>query len=636
MRAEVSRVRKTGPFRVGLSLGGHYALWQEATDAVREEFAPPNRQPARRRLATLPRMTDLPRLRTESPAGLGSATRCGSRLARAGALAEERKLVTALFCDLVGFTATSESADPEDVDRMLTAYFAMARSQIEAHGGVVEKFIGDAVVGVFGVPAPTRTTPSAQYGRPSGSREAGGPPWPRRCAPRLRVGINTGEALVRLGVSPGQGERFLAGDAINTASRIQSVAPEMGVAVGLPTFEATTAASSTRSSRRPASRARLSRSGSSTPIAPRARLGIDLTRAHATPFVGREARPPLLDQASSTRPSPTSSASSPRSSASPGSARAGSSRELLAHADAHAELVTWRQGRCLPYGEGISFWALGELVKAHAGILDSDAPDVAIAKLGRVLPDDDHAWIAERLLPLRRDRVSEPQPSARSSSPPGAGSSSCSRANARPSSSFEDLHWADDPMLAFLESIDRAGPQVPLLIVGTSRPELYRRRPGPGAPRIDLGPLSADAAGALADQLLEAAVIGPELRPTRSSIAQRATRCSPRSSFDCSGPRHPRGDRGILAPRGTSLPLPESIHALLAARLDALPAAWKATARGRRGRREGVLGGRRRGDGGARPGDVYDAARSVSRKEFIRPVQAASIAGEASTPSGMS
>ena len=160
--------------------------------------------------------------------------RDASRAAPARPVAEERKVVTALFCDLVGFTATSESADPEDVDKMLAAYFAMARAQIEAHGGVVEKFIGDAVVGVFGVPAAHEDDPERavraglRIAEDAEELEAvGGAPL------RLRVGINTGEALVRLGVTAGSGEGFLAGDAINTASRIQSVAPEMGVAVGL-------------------------------------------------------------------------------------------------------------------------------------------------------------------------------------------------------------------------------------------------------------------------------------------------------------------------------------------------------------------------------------------------------------------
>jgi class 3 adenylate cyclase len=126
--------------------------------------------------------------------------------APARSVAEERKVVTSLFCDLVGFTAASESADPEDVDQMLFAYSAMARAQIESHGGVMEKFIGDAVVGVFGVPAAHEDDPERavraglRIVEDAESLEAmGGAPL------RLRVGINTGEALVRLGATAGAG-----------------------------------------------------------------------------------------------------------------------------------------------------------------------------------------------------------------------------------------------------------------------------------------------------------------------------------------------------------------------------------------------------------------------------------------------
>jgi class 3 adenylate cyclase len=178
----------------------------------------------------------------ENPDGAKFCMECAASLGTAPGrpVAEERKVVTALFCDLVGFTATSESADPEDVSRMLAHYFSMARARIESFGGAVEKFIGDAVVGVFGVPASHEDDPERavraglRIAEDAEELEAvGGAPL------RLRVGINTGEALVRLGITPGSGEGFLAGDAINTASRIQSVAPEMGVAVGLSTCEAT-------------------------------------------------------------------------------------------------------------------------------------------------------------------------------------------------------------------------------------------------------------------------------------------------------------------------------------------------------------------------------------------------------------
>ncbi|HEY8018711.1 MAG TPA: adenylate/guanylate cyclase domain-containing protein, partial [Actinomycetota bacterium] len=316
-------------------------------------------------------------------------------------VAEERKVVTALFCDLVGFTATSEAADPEDIDRMLTAYAAMARERIEAYGGVVEKFIGDAVVGIFGVPAaheddPERAVRAAlRIAEDAAELEAiGGAPL------TLRIGINTGETLVRLGVVPSSGERMLAGDAINTASRIQSVAPEMGVAVGLDTYGATSQVFDYEELE-PATL-----KGKSEPVrvfhakAPLARFGSDLTRTHDTPFIGREIDLALLkgifDKAVA--------ADAPQLVTVVGEPGLGKSRiaaELFAHLDARSDLITWRQGRCLPYGEGITFWALGEILKAHAGILESDPPEVATAKLDQVLPDGpERAWFRERLLPL--------------------------------------------------------------------------------------------------------------------------------------------------------------------------------------------------------------------------------------------
>ncbi|MDP9226584.1 MAG: adenylate/guanylate cyclase domain-containing protein, partial [Actinomycetota bacterium] len=197
--------------------------------------------------------------------------------------------MTTLFCDLVGFTASSEAADPEDVDRMLSAYSAMARARIEGHGGVMEKFIGDAVVGVFGVPVSHEDDPEravrAGLRIVEGAEELvalDGAPL------RLRVGINTGEALVRLGASADSGERLLAGDAINTASRLQAVAPELGVAVGLSTYEATTAEFEYEELQLAPLQ------GKSEPVrvfhatAERARFGTDLTRAYDTPLVGRE------------------------------------------------------------------------------------------------------------------------------------------------------------------------------------------------------------------------------------------------------------------------------------------------------------------------------------------------------------
>jgi class 3 adenylate cyclase/tetratricopeptide (TPR) repeat protein len=574
-----------------------------------------------------------PTCATPNAEGARFCNACGTRLfaPSESSLPEERKVVTALFCDLVGFTATSEGADPEDVDRMLTRYFATARAHVEGHGGVVEKFIGDAIVGVFGVPAAHEDDPErAVRAALRIAADAAELPALQGAPLRLRIGINTGEALVRHGVAPGGGERFLAGDAINTASRIQSVAPEMGVAVGLTTFEATAAQFEYEELEPATLKGKAEPVRIFLPIAPRARLGIDLTKGQGTPFVGREADirnlTKLFDEAVSTRVV--------RFAAIVGEPGIGKSRlvaELLAYVDAQPMLVTWRQGRCLPYGAGISFWALGEIVKAHAGILDSDPQTVAIDKLGRVLPaSNDHAWLLDRLLPL-------------------IGIESASRAERdeqftawrrfveliasdRPAVIVvEDLHWADDPMLAFLELIADQGPEVPLLVVGTSRPELRDRwsHLEAAALRIDLEPLSADAAGELVDGLLDVAVIAPELR---QPILERAEGnplfveelirlLKDRDILE-------RADGVLRLREGAALPLPDSIQALLAARLDALPAAWKALLADAAVVGKVFWAGTLTEMGERDSTAVDEALEALSRKEFVRGVQTTSMAGE--------
>ena len=452
-------------------------------------------------------------------------------------VSEERKVVTALFCDLIGFTATSERADPEDVDKMLSAYAGMARTQIESHGGVVEKFIGDAVVGVFGVPAAHEDDPERAVRAGLRIVEAaeeleaiGGAPL------RLRVGINSGETLVRLGVTPGSGERMLAGDAINTASRIQSVAPEMGVAVGLTAYEAT----STVFDYEELASATLK--GKSEPVrvfharSPLARIGIDSTRTHDSPYVGRaiELSPlkALFDRSVEER-----SVQLVTVVGEPGIGKSRIVAELLAHAQEREPRLTWRQGRCLPYGDGVTFWALGEIVKAHAGILETDDPEQASMKLGNSVPHGpDREWMRRRLLPLVG--VDASSPAERDELFTAWRRFLETVAEQTPTVLvFEDLHWADDAMLAFLEHLADRSEGVSLLVLGTARPELYERHPdyarGVGnVSRIDLGPLSDAESVELIAGLLDDSEIR-EMRDPRSSNVQKATRSTSRNSCGC-------------------------------------------------------------------------------------------------------
>ncbi len=572
----------------------------------------------------------------ENPDGQKFCGECATPLSAAPSrpAAEERKVVSALFCDLVGFTAISESVDPEDVDKMLASYFAMARNQIEAHGGVVEKFIGDAVVGVFGVPAAHEDDPERAVR--AGLRivedaedltSVGEEPL------RLRVGINTGEALVRLGVIATSGEGFLSGDAVNTASRIQSVAPEMGVAVGLATYEATSVVFDYEELEPAALKGKAELVRVFQAKAPRARFGADLTRTHDTPFIGREIDLALLRGIFDK----TVASDSVQLISVVGEPGLGKSRivaELGEYVDQKPGLITWRQGRCLPYGEGITFWALGEIVKAHAGILESDPPEVATAKLEAVLPEgEERPWFRQRLLPLlgieatsaaereelftawRRflEHIAEQHPTVLV---------------------FEDLHWADEAMLAFLEHLADRAEGVPLLIVGTARPELFELRPDytnglRNTNSINLGPLSEDETSRLVSALLESAVIPAELQ---RAILERAG----------GNPLYAEEfvrllkDKDLLVKsgsswelrEGTELPFPDSVQALIAARLDTLSPERKSMLADAAVVGKVFWAGAIAAMGDHDLGAVAETLRELSRKELVRPARRSSIEGE--------
>jgi class 3 adenylate cyclase/tetratricopeptide (TPR) repeat protein len=559
---------------------------------------------------------------------------CGNPLRTdAPAVFQERKVVTALFCDLVGFTATSEGADPEDVDRMLTAYFVMARAQIEAYGGVVEKFIGDAVLGVFGVPAAHEDDPERAVRAALRIAEGAADLKTIAGAPlRLRVGINTGETLVRLGVSPGSGERFLAGDAINTASRIQSVAPEMGVAAGLSTWE------STKWVFDYVELPPAVLKGKSEPVrvfharAPLARVERDVARAGAVPFVGRTADVALLrglfEKVVASR-----SCGMVTIVGEPGLGKSRLVAELYASVDARPDLVSWRQGRCLPYGKGITFWALGEIVKAHAGILDSDSADVAGPKLDAVLPEgDERPWLRQRLLPLlgiEAGRAASQEESF----------TAWRRflehiATDRPAVLvFEDLHWADAELLAFLEHVASRADSVPLMLVGTARPELFERHPTffaavPPAKRINLRPLTEDETSQLVTALLGAVMPGDLAGP----VLERAEG-NPLYAEELVRLLRDRDllvgrDGGLALRPGATVPLPDSISALIAARLDTLSPEGKSILADAAVIGKVFWAGAVAAMGERNLDFVLESLIELSRKDLVRPAPSSSMADD--------
>lgn len=492
--------------------------------------------------------------------------------------ASERKVVTALFCDLVGFTAMSESADPEDIDRILNGYFEMARREIERHGGTVEKFIGDAVVGVFGAPVTHEDDAGRAVRAGLGiAAAAAGLPGAGDGALKLRVGINTGEVLVRTGVRPESGEGLVVGDAINTAARIQSVAPENGVAVGATTWELTHLAIDYDELEPAVLKGKAEPVRVFAATGARTVLGLDTSRSHAGAYVGREAEVARLRAAFDAVAAGTGA----RFVAIVGEAGMGKSRLLgelsRVVAAAHPGTV-WRQGRCLPYGEGVSFWALGEILKAAAGIVEGDDVATATSKVETIVADGlagvDRAWLRDRLLallgvstgPVERDELF------------GAWQTFLEGLATRSPAVIvlEDVHWADDGLFAFLTGLVESSTKARLLVIATTRPIDAGSARLAAFDEVRLEPLSVAETEQLISSLLDG-VLPADLQRTIVERAQgnplfaeefvRLLR--DRDLLD-------RMDGTLRLREGAEVPLPDSITTLLAARLDTLPRERKA------------------------------------------------------------
>ncbi|MDQ1535333.1 MAG: hypothetical protein QOF28_3094 [Actinomycetota bacterium] len=540
---------------------------------------------------------------------------------------EERKVVSVLFCDLVGFTAASDAADPEDVRARIRPYHALLRQEIERYGGTVEKFVGDAVMAVFG--APVAHEDDAERAVRAGLRILEAIEGLNAADPSLslqvRVGVNTGEAVVTLGARPELGEGIVTGDVVNTASRLQAAAPVDAIAVSEQTYRATERVFTFEPLEPVRAKGKADLLALWQPLHARARLGADITRTRATPLVGRGLEKPLLigtfERAAEQR-----SCQLVTIVGEPGVGKSRLCAELFDYLEERPGLVTWRQGRCLPYGDGIAFWALGEVVKAECGILESDSAEQAAAKIEQALGDDasDRAWLKERLTPLA-----------------GAGGESASQAESftawrrfceslaseRPAVlCFEDLHWADGAMLAFLEYLADWSHGVPLLVLCTARPELFERYPHFGAEarnaqRINLAPLSNEEMTRLIASLLERAVL-PE-------AAQRAllerTGGNPLYAEEFV---RLLADRELLTGTMEAVPLPDSVRALIAARLDTLSAERKSLLQD-----AAVIGnvfwsGALAEMGGREQAEVEQALHELARKELVRPARSSSMEGE--------
>jgi predicted ATPase/class 3 adenylate cyclase len=558
----------------------------------------------------------------------GCGQRVPARLASGPAGQEDRRRVSVLFVDLIDFTPYVERADPELVRGMQTAFFSAARRVVGQYGGVVEKYIGDAVMALFGAPVATETdalrcvraglelqrvlarfAPApADCGRadssppdrgradsspPDRGRADSSPPDrgraetprpeggqadnpPEGGGMRFRVGVSTGEALVDLAAAHDGGQAIVAGDVVNTASRLQSAAPPGGVLVCGATYQLT------RSAIHFAEQPPVTLRGRSTPtevwlaLAPVQRQHPD-REPDATPLIDREHELGLLVNAlhRSLRDR------LPQVVTVFGRAGIGKSRlvrELFGHAERLVdEPLTWRTGRCPPFGENVAFAALADIVKAEAGVLDTDTATAAAHRL--------EAAVAELAGPAERGRLVDGlRPLVGLPGPPLPAEEAESTwrrflvalAARRPTVLvFEDLHWADEAMLRFVELLGASARDVPLLLLCTARPELIDRDPTwagtiTGSVTITLPPLRNSGIASLYSHMFGQAAFSADM-------------LSPLVELADGNPLYAQEyvrmliEQGALRQAGRSwaldqhdLPMPDSVHSVIANRVDLL------------------------------------------------------------------
>ena len=544
----------------------------------------------------------------ENPPNSRFCNSCAATLEAPAPRREERKVVTVLFADLVGFTSRAERMDPEDVRAMLSPYWQHLRDELEHYGGTVEKFIGDAVMALFGAPVAHEDDPERAVRAALAIRD-----WAREQSDvQVRIAVNTGEALVLLGASPAEGEGMAAGDVVNTAARLQSAAPINGVLVGELTYRATHGVIDYAEQEPVIAKGKTEPLAVWEPLAARSRFTVETMSA--APLAGREDEVELLVNTfqrvrRDREPQLVTVAGVP------GIGKSRLVAELFAFVEADPDFVTWRRGRSLSYGDGVSLWALGEIAKAELGVLESDTRDETSAKLAASLEElvDDEierAWLERHLAPL----VGLPAEQHDRTERFGAWRRWIELlADRRPLVLvFEDIQWADDELLDFVDELADWASDLPLLVVCTTRPELFERRPGWGGGKrnvltVSLGPLSDADTARIVAATLDRALLPAE---TQSALLEQAA----------GNPLYAEQYARMVAEGGLPDALPDSVQGMVAARLDLLGRDEKALLQ------DAAVVGRVFWPGAL--GAADELLRLLVRKEFIRRERRSAVAGE--------
>jgi class 3 adenylate cyclase/predicted ATPase len=492
----------------------------------------------------------------------------------------ERRLVSVLFADLVGFTTLSESRDAEEVRDLLSRYFDTCKRLISLYGGTVEKFIGDAVMAVWGTPVAqeddaeraVRAALDLVAAVSALGDEVGAPEL------RARAGVLTGEAAVTIGA---EGQGMVAGDLVNTASRIQSSAEPGSVLVGESTKRASEAAIAY------ADAGAQELKGKAEPVPLFRALRVTAGRAGALkaeglepPFVGRDRELRQIKDLFHV----SADEKKPQLVSVTGIAGIGKSRlawEFYKYFDGIAENVYWHRGRCLSYGEGVTYWALADMVRMRCRIGEDEEPDSSLAKLRAALDehilDSEERRFAEprlaQLLGLGEHKVGDKQDLF------AAWRLFFERlAETYPTVLvFEDVQWADASLLDFVEYLLEWSRERPLFVLTLARPELHERRPNWGAGHRNFTSLYLESLSQTAMEELLAGIVPGLPRTIRDQILARAEGV-PLYAVETV---RMLLDRGLLGRVGNAyhvtgpletLDVPETLHALIAARLDGLSA----------------------------------------------------------------
>lgn len=480
---------------------------------------------------------------------------------------EERRIVSVVFVDLVGFTARSEQLDPEDVRAILTPYHETVKRELESFGGVVEKFIGDAIMAVFGAPTAhgddaERAVRAALTVRDAVDALNAEQP---ELDLHIRAAVNTGNAVVVVDARPGAGEAMVAGDVVNTAARLQQTAAVGAIVVGEETFRATDGAIRYEEAPPVIAKGKAESIRAWNALAPAGPAG-ERTLSRV-PLVGRRRELGLLEDLweraiLGRRPHLVTII---------GAAGLGKTRlavEFTQRVEKSGGVAV--RGRALPYREHSAYGAFATVVKRLAGIYDSDDLDVASSKLREavsvLLGAGEAAQVVEHLSVLLGLDPSASAPDRESL----FFSARCfiqAAARDRPTLLvFEDIHWADPNLLDLIEQLAARLQDLPLLLVTLARPELLDGRPWGGGllayTALPVEPLVGDEARELAEVFL--ASMAESARDERATAIAQAAEGNPLFIEQLAAVM----SEGAV---GSEAPLPSTIRGLLAARLDALP-----------------------------------------------------------------